>query len=777
MCRIRNFRAVLFGAAATTSLMAAAGSACAAAPAPAPAPAAGPTQIGEVLVTVRRRSEVLQKTPATVTAFTAQAIEDKGIEAPRDFIQAVPNVTLVETQNAGTSFVVIRGISQARNSEPSVAVVVDGVPQTQPAQFNQELVDIQQIEVLKGPQGALYGRNAIGGAILLTTKQPTEHWEGRVTGGWESGPGGKAQGVVSGPLNDVLGVRAAASYTNTSGHIENSFLHQKADPVTDFNGRLTFLFKPNDKFKADLRLQADRLWTQALYFNIVYYPFLSTLPFPPFNVAAQPDVNNTSLPVRVNNPGKNNRAIYDIALKMDYDTDIGTLTSISGYNLTKEILTGDAWDFLPPAQSAMNAFTGFDQTQSQFLRVRTLTQEIRITSPSEKRFRWIAGAQIFATDRFISTGTEWDTGHGVTPTFYSPTSDVTSPFTTPNFATLINPQATFLADKQNNLAWAGYLDTSFDITSQLEVSANIRFDHDHRKDTPLEAAQFLPLGISTPPGGFTEHSWKGWQPQFVLKYTPLDNVTLYGSYSRGFRSGGFNQYGVQAVAAANGFAGVGSQFNAERAETFEAGFKTRLFDRRLTLNAAAYTTKSTNGYFFVYLSQNSTQNLGNIPEVRLTGFDLDGTFRVTDDIQLNAGYGFTDSSVKKYYHDTFPQYDFRVGEQAPLVSRYTLNVGAQWRPRINDMLHGILRVDYDRIGKTFFWESDPAAAFAGAPPVLERKPVDLVDLRTGVQASDWSIILWAKNLNNAKYNSEYSPGGFVFKAEPRRWGVDLTKKF
>ncbi len=145
-------------------------------------------------VTARARSEDIHNVPAQVTAFTAADIQAKGIEKPQDFLSAVPNVTFIETQNAGTSFLVMRGISQARNSAPSAAIVVDGVPMTQPAQFNSNLLDIQQIEVLKGPQGALYGRNAIGGAIIITTKQPTDTWEGRLTAGYESGPGYKVEG-------------------------------------------------------------------------------------------------------------------------------------------------------------------------------------------------------------------------------------------------------------------------------------------------------------------------------------------------------------------------------------------------------------------------------------------------------------------------------------------------------------------------------------------------------------------------------------------------------
>ena len=113
--------------------------------------------------------------PITVNVFTADQIRAAGIQRPADFIAMVPNMSLVETQNAGNAFVVVRGISQARNSESSVAVLVDGVLQTNPAEFSQEMFDIQQIEVLKGPQGALYGRNAIGGAIIVRTKEPGDH--------------------------------------------------------------------------------------------------------------------------------------------------------------------------------------------------------------------------------------------------------------------------------------------------------------------------------------------------------------------------------------------------------------------------------------------------------------------------------------------------------------------------------------------------------------------------------------------------------------------------
>jgi len=161
--------------------------AAAMASAPAAAQDATPSSTEEIdeVVTARRRSETFKDVPMTVSVFTAEAIESGGIEKPGDFIARVPNMTLVETQNAGNAFVVVRGISQARNSEPSVAVLVDGVLETNPAEFNQDLFDIEQIEVLKGPQGAVYGRNAIGGAIIIRTQDPGDEFAGRVKLGAE----------------------------------------------------------------------------------------------------------------------------------------------------------------------------------------------------------------------------------------------------------------------------------------------------------------------------------------------------------------------------------------------------------------------------------------------------------------------------------------------------------------------------------------------------------------------------------------------------------------
>src|SRR5579862_2105156 len=228
------------------------------------------SDLTEIVVTARKRDESLQNVPVTIDAFTEQTIKSAGIESPRDFVALVPNMTMVEVQNVGNSFITVRGISQARNSEPSVAVLVDGVLETNPYQFNQELTDIQQIEVLKGPQGALYGRNAIGGAIIIHTVDPADHFEGTGKVGVGNGVSEKAQVAVSGPIDSAgtLRYRASLNFYNTDGYLRNTYLDRKADPYRDYSGRLRLLWKPADEWSADLRVFRDRVETTAYYYII-----------------------------------------------------------------------------------------------------------------------------------------------------------------------------------------------------------------------------------------------------------------------------------------------------------------------------------------------------------------------------------------------------------------------------------------------------------------------------------------------------------------------------
>ncbi len=303
-----------------------------------PLPSLAQGMLEEVVVTARKRAETLEESPLSVRAFTADEIESAGIESPRDFVNLTPNVTLVETQNAGNAFINVRGVSQARNSEMSVAVLVDGVLMPNPAQFTQQLVDVQQVEVLRGPQGALYGRNSIGGAITIVTRKPGDEMEGRVELGADSGPGYSIKGAVSGPITDDLKFRVAGSYIDTDGYIDNKYLDEEADPYEDLSLRGRLLYEPSDTFSADVRLSGSQLDTQSLYFRI------------------DAEADDVDLPVRVNNAGVNERDVYNASLKLEWNWDFGSLTSITAYDDLEELLTGDQFNFVPREESLINFF-------------------------------------------------------------------------------------------------------------------------------------------------------------------------------------------------------------------------------------------------------------------------------------------------------------------------------------------------------------------------------------------------------------------------------------
>jgi len=717
----------------------------------------------EVVVTARKREETLLNVPVTEDAFTEQTIQAAGIESPRDFVAMVPNMTMVEVQNVGNSFITIRGISQARNSEPSVAVLVDGVLEPNPYEFNQELNDITQIEVLKGPQGALYGRNAIGGAIIIQTAAPSDHFEGSVKAGIGNGLSENGQVAVSGPIDDAgtLRYRASLNFYNTSGFLENSFLGRKADPYRDYSGRLRLLWKPNEQWSADLRVYRDRVDTSAYYYIIPRAQEAN--PFSSFTTP--PNANDVTSPIQTQNEGTDNRDVTDVALKLDFNPGFGTFTSTSDYNFTKEIDTGDAYDFRPIKDSiAYNFFFTFipaalggsaGESQSQFIYEKTESEELRFTSNKIGGFSWIAGAYYIHTQRFISTDNLFDRGQGIPAVYETPLVDPANPFAT-------NTNATFLSDSQNNNAWAVFADATYEFNKQLELDAAIRYDRDERQNTTDTPTAFLPAATlgTAHTGEVRDVTFDAAQPKATLRYKPTDDLTFYGGWSRGFRSGGFNQTGVGAIAAASGHLGVHDLFQAEIANTWEVGAKSQWFDRRLSANAALYYTNSRNGYFFYFDSTTSTQNLGNLDALyKGAEFELNG--KATNWLDLFFNYGYNFGSI------TAMQDRSVIGNKPPLLTQDTINAGFQAHAPLGYDLNGIVRMDYQMIGRTWWDPYD----------VTSRDPINLIDLRAGVENEHWSVTAWSKNLTNKIYNAEFSTGGFLWRALPRRYGVEFTLKF
>lgn len=702
------------------------------------------TSIEEVVVISRGRAEQLRDVPISATAFSEGQIERAKIRAVSDFIGLTPNITIVEAQNAGYSAVSIRGITQVRNSQSPVAVVVDGVQQVNSYQLTQQLFDLAGIEVLRGPQGALYGRNAEGGAILITTKQPTNQAEGHFVVGAGSGREYSAQGVVSGPLvQDRLFGRLGATWVDRKGYFDNVYLNRKQDPYEDFTVQGLLKWTPTEKFSADLKASYSVTDGGALNYHFqgaVLLPNGLINPANPVDFTRPGDANLVDRKFISRDIGTDHRTIADVSLKLSYDLGFATLRSISAWSRVEELYTGDGYPYGNTTTIRLIPGTDlFDVAASatQYLDVDAKSQELRLTSPNDQRFRWMVGGYYLSTDRYISTTTGFNNGLGILKIERTPAG-----------AGSINPTLSFLGDDNHNVTYAGFANFDFDVTEQLQLSAAFRYDEDRRTQ---HVSRYNTSGA---PGATNKATFTQGQPKFTAVYKATPSLNLYGSWGVGFRSGEFNQNGAAAAAAAAGTVGIVDKVPQEKAETSEIGFKGSWLENRLRISGDIYQTNVTNQQYFVFIGSIAAQVLVPVDRVRLRGGELEVAAALAPGLQLSAGLGVTDSKIRRYTVNPA-----NVGNRAPYVPDMTLNLGLEYRKPIGDRLILATRADYRRLGRQY-WDTDNSTP---------RDPVDLVALSVGLEDADgrWTASVKADNLFDERYNAEYVAGGYVQPANPR----------
>ena len=707
----------------------------------------GAAALEEITVTARRREESIQDAPYAVTAFSAQGIEDAGIERVEDFVALTSNVTLATSQGIGTSFLSIRGLTQVRNGEAPVATIIDGVLQFSGIQFRQELFDIESIEVVKGPQGAIYGRNATGGAIIINTKRPTEETEGYLTVGAGNGDEYSVEGSIGGALADGVFGQFSARYIDREGYLDNITRGEKADRFEDLTTRGRLIWEPSDELTVDLRGSVQMHKGRGIGFQ---YQAVDLAPDGitaiGFGTDTGPIDANNVLAVRDNNKDFGERDMTDFSLKVDWETGAGTLTSTTAYTDIEEWSDSDQFPYTN-ARSAPELF-GFDGTQTGWFDLAAFSQELRFSSPADQRVRWEIGAYYLDWERFVSLSTGVDTGAGIIRIEREPTTDPA------------NPTTSFLADDNNNTAKAIFGQVNIDLTDQFELSLAARYDEEERVQdvSPLQ----FPAGQ---PGARNTATFDKLQPKVTLRYQPTDATNWYLTWGEGFRSGQFNQNGIAEVAAGAGINGVSDVADQEDSESIELGFKGQFADNKLRLSAAIFSTDVEGQHFFSFIGAISAQILTNIDKVELRGGELDLVYRATDYLELYASYGYTDSEIKAYNVDPAA-----VGNKAPYIAENTFNVGGQleipWGLG-NTLL--FTRVDYERRGEQY-WDVLNSTA---------RDPLDLLNLRIGVKDADgkWSVIGSVDNATDELYNSEWVAGGFSARAPGRIWNVEARYNF
>ena len=714
--------------------------------------------IDEIIVTgARGRVENEVEVPIAVTVFTAEEITDAKIERVDDFIGLTPGVTIANSQDSGTNFITIRGVSQTRNGEPPVAVVIDGVLQVNARAFDQPLFDVDQIEVLKGPQGALYGRNATQGAILINTRAPSEEFEGYVQGTAATGDDYSIEASVSGPISDDIQYRLSGKYRDRGGQLDNITLDTPVDYSEEIAVRGHLHWDVSENITADLR--GSYVDTDGGSLNFTYQPA-----FPIDNATGLPqnfdftrlDADIVDRDFFANNLGNDQREVGQISLRLKADLGFAELSSTSAYDSITQSSRGDQFPYT--AASSINPappFPFFDGTQTQFVDVETFSQEIRLTSQGDSPLRWMFGGYYLTTDRFISSTTGDDLEQGIVEIRRTADFNPT------------NPINSFFGDDNDNEAWAIFANIDYAVTDRLELAFAGRYDEDSREQTVSNENGFYANGVLTGtagnPGGVNEETFSEFQPKVTARYLVTDTASIYGSWGRGFRSGQFNQNGVGAAAAAAGINGIQDLLDEEVTETFEVGFKSN-WGGLIDFNGALYSTDVENAPYFVFIGAVGAQVLVPIEEVSIEGGEVELNANVGDNLDVYMGVSVSKSEIDEYSVNPGV-----IGNDAPYVPNNTFNAGFQYRKPFTDNLGLFLRADYEVRGRQF-WDPENST---------DRSSIELLGVRAGIEDNDgkWSLIGSIANATDEVYNSEWVAGGFAHSGAPRQYKVDLRYNF
>lgn len=628
------------------------------------APMAAADAIEEIVVTVRQRAESIRDVPGSVAAFSEERIEASGVERASDFVNLTPGVSIVDAAEVADTQVNIRGINGARDAETNYALIIDGVLHTNPAALNREYTNLQQIEILKGPQGALYGRNAAAGAIIITTQQPGDQFAARVKGSVAQDDTYVLSGIVSGPITDGLRFSLEADYRDTDGFYEDVF--QDRDDVVDnfegwnVGGRL--VWEPTERLSIDTKLRYGEVDAASITFNSVFHlPGLVDLLGPDgfgfpeeFAAFGYENVNGHDFQFNTNIRSFNDQEALEFSVKVDYDLGWADLTGWGLYSDIDNNLGADGTSgafgfffteqqcidttaelaFYPlnppqflsgdPATSIYGAYTptACDGTQYQERNQKDYSFELRLSSKSDQALRWLAGVYFLDLEREVGVNTGIDRGAGI----------INSLFTTDP----ANPTEQLVWDQFDTNVYAVFGQLAYDFTDTIEGSLALRYDREERDVTskvPTDAvtqyintcdpADTVPGGDPINPGLCSgpitpkSETFDEIQPKVSLTWDTTDNLTLYGTVGVGFKSGGFNNQGSAAtidifineplITGPNApfpeFTPVNieDQYKEETSTSYEIGLKSELFNNQVRAELALYQVDVDDMQFFEFV--------------------------------------------------------------------------------------------------------------------------------------------------------------------------------
>ncbi len=745
----------------------------------------------EVVVTARKREEGLQSTPIAVSAFTGDSLEYRGVTKVDEIALFTPNLTFSNNPSFGgasnSASIYIRGIGQKEflpTTEPGVGLYVDGVYIARSVGGILDLIDIERVEVLRGPQGTLFGRNTIGGALSITTRKPDEILSARASATYGTDDRIELKGSVNIPVTDTLFAKFSAAKLQQDGYLIRDDGIDLGDDDT-LTGRAALRWLASDNFEVNLSVEGtkDRENGPAVQLTDINLGNTLDPDTPPFAVIHNVGANLMAGggPVPCANPGMiNNPAVpgcYDYRYVRGNGTDAGTSPAFSNTDLWAVNLSMD-WDVSDTIQ--LKSITSFRDLEGEFARdgdhspfeiaeyydelnQEQFTQEFQLLGNSfDGKFNWIVGLYYFQ-----------EKGN----------NENILNFTISRFRS---------GGSFDNTSYAAFAQGTYDITPRFHLTLGGRYTDESKKFTPdqvilenkfagsgdpLLDAPFMQAGQRILPFLEKEVSISEFTPMANLSYDVTDDLMTYVSYSEGFKSGGFTQRVfppiVAPFTAPPGTADIDliPTFDPEFVKVYEAGFKYATPNNRFRLNGAIFRTEYDDLQIQVFTSVAPVTK--NAASATITGFELEMQAMPVANLFVEAGLGYLDAKYKDIDQATTfidPDSEF---ERVP---EWALSAGISYEVLLGEMGSLTPRVDWAYKSKIY---ND-----AFNSPEIAQDGYHLVNANIAWTSADEDIgvVVGIKNLTDEEYRVTGINGDAMQAIESlfdrgRQWYVTLKAGF
>ncbi len=706
----------------------------------------------DIVVTAQRRKERVQDIPVAISAFGGDQIERTGIASLENIAPRVPSFYF-GSFGAARPQLYIRGIGTRSfdpGSESSVGVFSDDVYLGRSSGSFGAMKDIERVEVLRGPQGTLYGRNTIGGAINVISKSPTNELTGNFEGGASNFGGYNVFGAVGGPISgDQLMFRVAAWHENRDGYVTNTTTGNRFQGIDNTGARARLTFVPTDALKIDLTAEYMKDGNKAAFGGLNQGTFGApeSVFFRGSGAAsANPDLRRGAL----SSDPFLDREAKAYTGRIEYDAGAVTFTSISALrqlDITDgRDLEGSSLDILDQSSA---------ESSKQF------TQEFRMTSAPGGSLSinglvdWILGGYYYHDKSDRTDSFHIGLNSAVRAAAGTPATDVA------------------LSDYKIE-SYALFGQATFHLTEALDVTVGGRYSHDSKQATQAGTTTDGAPIIAAPFSTTNQATYKSFDPRIVVSYKVSSDANVYASFSTGFKSGGF-QYVPFSLGQANVL------FDPEDIKAYEVGFKTEWLDRALRVNGAFYYYDYKNLQISrIILPAGSTAPvslISNAASSTVKGFDLEVTARPSRNFEVNIAYGYLDAKYSSYVFNATTDFSNTRMVRAP---QHSINVGAEWRAPISDRAELTLRADYALTGDFFHEPGEGKIIYGTGIPLTAEDGYGLLDLRATLTVDNWKLTAYANNVTDTKYRRTINALGNTvvgFAGTPRIFGAKVGYSF